>query len=238
MFAPFAWAIRGEIRDVPFSVLSRGLIMPMKPATPRKRLYSNDPEIVDTYKENVRWAASAQLDPDPAIPEQLSRDPRVADICRPLLAIADALNHGAEARAALIEVCGDRPVQDVGVQMLLDCRAVWNALGVDRLALKDLTKTVIELAPERWADWRGPNDHGAPHTLTTGETSRLLRRFQVYSHTVWPVPREKDSKSFVGYYRVNFEKAWRDYCSENHTSTHSGKIITLAKPGKHTEETQ
>ena len=236
VFAPFAWAIRGELRDVPLAVLSRSFIIYLKKRTPRKRYSNND--LMDTHQANLGWAANVQLDLDPAIPEELSRDPRVADLCRPLLAIADQLNHGAEARAALIEVCADRPNQDVGVQMLLDTRAVWHALEVDRLSKKDLAKAVIELAPERWDDWRGPNDRGQPHTLTLGELSRLLARFKICAHTVWPVPRLPTSRSFVGYYRSDFERAWHDYCSEDHMPAHSGKVIKLAKPAKPTSEAE
>jgi hypothetical protein len=237
VFAPFAWAIRGETRDVPLSVLSRSLVVHMKVGEPRKRLVINDPELLDTHAENMKWAASAQLDFNPPIPEELCRDPRVADLCRPLLAIADNLGHGAEARAALIKICGERPNQDVGIQMLLDCGAVWQALDVDRIAKKELHRAIVEMAPERWADWRGPNDRGQPHALTTGELSRLLRRFGIGPHTVWPVPRLPTSKSVQGYYRRDFEKAWRDYC-DSHTPTQSSRIIALVKHATSTSDAQ
>jgi hypothetical protein len=237
VFAPFAWAIRGETRDVPLSVLSRSLVVHMKMGVPRKRLVNNDPELLDTHAENLKWAASAQLDFNPTIPEELCRDPRVADLCRPLLAIADNLGHGAEARAALIKICGKRPNQDVGIQMLLDCRAVWQALDVDRIAKKELHRAVVETAPECWADWHGPNDYGQPHTLTPGELSRLLRRFGIIARTVWPMPRLPDSKSTVGYYRSDFERAWRDYC-DSHTPTQPSKIIVLVKHATSTSDAQ
>jgi hypothetical protein len=53
-------------------------------------------------KENQKWAKTCSLNLDPEIPAPLCRDPRLADNSRPLLAIADDLGRGAEARAALM----------------------------------------------------------------------------------------------------------------------------------------
>jgi hypothetical protein len=118
-----------------------------------------------------------------------------------LLAIADNLGHGAEARAALIKGYAVRPIHDVGVQALVDIRLVWLEVWkqkVDRFTTKELAKAVVELAPERWADWRGPSDRGQPHELTRGELSRLLRRFGIYSKTIRPMLSESKSGTGTG----------------------------------------
>jgi hypothetical protein len=80
-----------------------------------------------------------------------------------------------------------------------------------------------------FADWRGANDKGQPHELTSPELSRLLRRFEIRSRSLFPMPRTPDCKSFRGYMRSSIEAAWRDHCSESDTPTHSNKIIALAK---------
>ena len=228
VFAPIAYAIRGEIRDVPLSVGSRSFFIQMKRGTPKKRFIENDPDLLVAHEEISRWAATCALDQNPTIPPELCRDPRLADNCRPLLAVADDLDHGAEARAALIELCAIRPNQDVGVQALMDTRTVWMALAVDRISVKALAEALVGLENGFWDDWRGPNDQGQPHKLTSGELSRLLRPFKIYAKTIWPRLRLPVSKSFRGYYRQDFEAAWRDWCSDD-TTTQPNKIIALAK---------
>jgi hypothetical protein len=228
VFAPIAYAIRGEIRDLPLSVGSRSFFIQMKRGTPKKRFIENDPDLLVAHEEISRWAVTCALDQNPEIPPVLCRDPRLADNCRPLLAIADALGRGAEARAALIELCAGRPNQDLGVQALIDIRTVWMALAVDRISVKALAEALVGLENGFWDDWRGPNDQGQPHKLTSGELSRLLRPFKIYAKTTWPVPRLPTSKSVRGYYRQDFETAWRDWCSDD-TTTQPNKIIALAK---------
>jgi hypothetical protein len=99
---------------------------------------------------------------------------------------------------------------------------------IDRIEGKALTEGVIE-EDDYFTDWRGANDKGQPHKLTPPELSRLLRRFQVYSHAIWPIPRKKDSKSFRGYMVSSIKVAWRKHCAESDTSTHANKIIALVK---------
>jgi hypothetical protein len=230
LFCPIAYAIRGEVRDVPLAVLSRSFIINMKLATPKKRFNKSDPDLFVACKENQKWAKTCSLNLDPEIPAGLCRDPRLADNCRPLLAIADDLGRGAEARAALIELSASRPHQDVGGQALIDSLTACMALGVDRIAVKALAEALVGLENGFWDDWRGPNDQGQPHKLTPGELSRLLRRFGIRAQTVWPMPRLPNSKSFRGLYVKDIEKAWRAYCCETDTSTQPSKIIALVKP--------
>jgi len=228
VFAPIVYAMRGEIRDVPLSVGSRSFFIQMRRGTPKKRFIENDPDLLIAHEEMSKWAATCALDQNPKIPPELCRDPRLVDNCRPLLAIADALGHGAEARAALIELCAGRPNQDFGVQALIDIQTVWTALAADRIPVKALCGALVGLANGLWDDWRGPNDEGRPHELTSGELSRLLRPFKIYVKTIWSVPRRPTSKSFRGYYRQDFEAAWRDWCSDD-TTPQPNKIIVLVK---------
>ena len=238
VFAPVAWAIRGEIHDVPLSVQSRAFVIQPKRATPAVRRQRNDPELLEVRQQNSKWAASCKLDRDPPIPAKLEHDPRVADNCRPLLSIADNLGRGEEAREALIKLCAGRSHPDVAVMALLDSHKVFAMLGIDRIAKnrKDardgaLADKVIEGGDTFWGSWRGVNDRGQPHELTPNELSRLLRRFGVFARTTWPTPRLDNSKSFAGYYFSDIEKAVRDYWpDETYTPTQPAKIIRLAKP--------
>src|SRR6478609_11532259 len=100
---------------------------------------------------------------------------------------------GEAARAALIELCAGLPHSDSGVQVLQDIRTV----SFDRISKKALVEALHETG--HWDAWRGPSDQGKPPPLTTGELSRLLRRFRIRARTHWPIPRLLGSKSFSGY---------------------------------------
>jgi hypothetical protein len=109
------------------------------------------------------------------------------------------------------------------------CKAVCDTLAeADRVEGKALAKAVIEV-DDYFSDWRGANDKGQPHELTSPELSRLLKRFGVRSRSLFPIPRTPHSKSFRGYMRSSIESAWRTHYSESDTTTHSSKVIALAK---------
>lgn len=228
VFFPCAYAIRGETNDVPLSILSRSLIINMQLGTPRKRFVTQNDRAFFAARELIaKWRATVVLDLEPEMPAPLCNNPRLADNCRPLISVADTFGpkHGEAARAALIELCAGLPLSDVGVQMLVDIRTV----PFDRISKKELVKALHERG--HWDSWRGPNDQGNPHPLTTGELGRMLRRFRVRARTVWSIPRLPGSKSFPGYYRADFEEAWRLYCPpETDTPTQASKIMALAKP--------
>jgi hypothetical protein len=239
LYAPVLWALRGSISDVALSLLSRCFFILMKKAKPRiglRKDYFNDPDFLGVRELCNGWAPNVQLNFEPEIPAELCRDPRVEDNCRPLLAIADSLNRGAEARDALIELCACLPNPDVGLQMLEDAMKVWASeaehlftLGAaDRISKKALHAGLIEQNPF-WESWRGRNDKKLAHLLTTGEMSGLLRPLGIITKTVWPVPRLEDSKSVPGYYLLQFEKAFAEHLSESNTSTHANKIIRLPR---------
>ena len=178
----------------------------------------------------AKLRATVSLDLNPEMPAPLcnSRNPRLADNCRPLISVADTFGpkFGEDARAALIELCANLPLSRIRVfrcwRIFVRCRSI-------AISKKSLVEALREIG--YWDAWRGPNDQGKSHPLTTGELSRVLRRFKIRARTIWPIPRLPDSKSYSGYYRADFEEAWRLHCPpENDTSTHTSKIIPLAKP--------
>jgi hypothetical protein len=239
LYAPVLWALRGSLSDVPLSLLSRSFIIAIKVGTPRKRLqkdYFNDPDFIAVRTQSEAWAANVQLNLDPEIPAELCCDPRIADNCRPLLAIADNLGCGDAARAALIELYAGLPNPDAGLQLLEDTRKVWASKaehlftlgGFDRISKKALLAGLIEQNPF-WESWRGRNDKKQPHQLTPAELSALLRSFGIITRTVWPVPRLNESKSVPGYYLSQFEKAWAEHLSERDTSTQTNKVVRLPR---------
>ena len=191
IYFPCAYALRGEMRDVPSAVLSRSHIVNMRLGTPKKLFERNDRAFSVARELITKWRATVSLNLDPEMPAPLCnpRNPRLADNCRPLISVADTFGREA-ARAALIELCASLPHSDFGVQVLQDIRVV----SFDRISKKALVEALHETGD--WVAWRGPNDQGQPHPLTRGELSRLLRRFGIRARTNWPIPRLPGSKSF------------------------------------------
>jgi hypothetical protein len=101
-------------------------------------------------------------------------------------------------------------------------------LRFDRIAKRALVAGLIDENPS-WDHWRGPSDKGAPHSLTPGELSGVLSRFDIFVKTLWPRPRQPGDRSVDGYYLSQFEQAWAEYCPEDPTSTQSNGIIKLPR---------
>ncbi|SRR6266498_870540 len=146
----------------------------------------------------------------PEIPDALSD--RQADICEPLLAVADLA--GGEwpqkAREALIEVCvSEENEESIGVKLLTDIRRVFDEQGTDRLSTLDLVKALIALETDNpWAPWwekdvANNNVKGAGTNL-----SRKLKRFGIKSRVI----RTSDDSTPHGFYRTDFEDVWARYC--------------------------
>jgi hypothetical protein len=224
---PCVAAIRGQMHDLPLAILSRSLPIAMMKGTPRKRFNRKDPGPAFSVARalNQKWKAIVSLDSDPEMPAVLTRDSREADNCRPLISIADAFGeaNGTEARAALVELCADLPSQDPALTALNACKAVFDAAApeVDRIEGKVLAKAVVD-KDDYFNDWRGVNDQGLPHVLTSGELSRLLKRFGVRSRSM----RLPGGRWGRGYMRAWIDSAWR---SQHVTATQPRKILALAR---------
>jgi len=80
---------------------------------PRRRFDERDRIFSIVREEIKKWAPTCLLSQDPEMPPAL-RD-RAADICRPLLAVADCLGYGDKARAVLVDHFAGRPDEDPAV---------------------------------------------------------------------------------------------------------------------------
>jgi hypothetical protein len=228
------WAIRGAIRDVPSNILSRGVQIEMQQGMPRvQEIRRNDPEFygdLDIASEEIKkWAATCTLDFSPEIPVELNRDSRLKDVCLALLSVADSLGHGAEARQALIELSAARPPRDDGEQALKDAKLVFEALGIDRISKKDLTKEIMQRGDPMWGYYRGLDGRQTPHELRPTEMANIFARFHLYAKTVWPKGPRKPGGSAAGYYKTQFEKPWAKHCPDSSTSSQARKIIPLPR---------
>jgi hypothetical protein len=192
-------------------------------------------EIAGSREQFQLFAQTCQLKRNPDIPPAL--DDRAADNWRPLLAIADALGHGDKARAAAERLCAARPLdEDPAVVCLTDIRKVFDTSKRDRITSIALVLALRDLEDRPWNEWRGRHSDRAPHPLTQRELAELLSDFEIYPRTVWPLGSRRGKRSRSGYYRSQFEQAWRDYCLQSHTPTHPQKQKRIPLPKKGNRE--
>jgi hypothetical protein len=152
-----------------------------------------------------RWAFTCELDPDPELPQ--FRTHRIADNLRPLIAIADALGYGAEARAAAIRSFNVGLERNRNLTAAFDIKTVFETAGPpDQMASSELVDTLKKGKFE--GDYRG---------LTQDSLARLLRPLGIRPHPrpLWPSPRLPGSKSFRGYKRTAFERTWELYADDD-----------------------
>ena len=199
--------------------------------TNRKQFDSQDEKQIEMFALTCAhlavWARDCELDSKPPMPEQLTGGQ--CDNWRPLIAIADACSAeiGKLAREIAVKMCQGLD-EDFEVLLLRDIRDLFDPKRVDRLASGVIAENLNLLPHGLWADWRGKHDTDTPRPMALGIMAKLLAPFGIRPATVWPLNRNADSKSSRGYYRYQFEDAWRRYCqSEGDTPTHARNINGL-----------
>jgi hypothetical protein len=149
-------------------------------------------------------------DARPELPDALSD--RQQDGAEPLLAIADLA--GGEwpekARRAVAGLCADPEAKDdsVGVRLLSDIRAIFEASEEDRMPSADLAKALAEKETSPWGEW----SHGKP--ITQSKLADLLRNHGITPGTI----RISNDDTAKGYYREHFADAWSRYLPQNSPS--------------------
>jgi hypothetical protein len=188
VFCPKAFAGIGSLPD---TITDRCVPIRLK----KKRRYEtverfrkrDAEEVARPIRERLEaWTKDEKVMPTlrvarPTIPDALND--RQADICEPLLAVADLA--GGEwpqkARQALIEVCvSEENEESIGVKLLTDIRRVFDEQDVANNNVK-----------------------GAGTNL-----SRKLKRFGIKSRVI----RTSDDSTPHGFYRTDFEDVWARYC--------------------------
>jgi hypothetical protein len=220
VFAPIALASIGALT---LPLLSRSVIIHMRRhdgSRPLQRFDFADTRMLDiAYTQTRAWAHDVVLNPDPELPLH-GRD---ADNWRALIAIADACGEkwGALAREAAVAFIKDRRDEDAVVILLKDVREVFDAHRVDRLRSRDLVAALNDMEDAGWTEWHG-------RKLTAGALARLLRPLNIRSRSIWPTgARRPGNSSAKGYYRADFESAWRSYCDEGGTTAQPRAIKQL-----------
>ena len=146
----------------------------------------------------------------PHIPDAL--DDRAADICEPLLAIADVAGGKWPdlARNALVELCSGRVAEDdnIKVMLLAAIRDIFQEREVDQISTKDLLDALIERdGDEPWAGWW---EADIKKENTRGPAAKLARLLKPFDIIPWTI-REEDGSTPKGYKLASFEEAFSRY---------------------------
>jgi len=230
-FATFAPVAVAAIGTLPLPVMHRSIVIHMERRNGRRQLTRLDKDDADTradlniaYRMMLRWARDAEIALDPPIPAQL-RD-RQADNWRPLIAIADAFgaDWAMRAREAAVFFAGQHQDEDAAVVLLRDIRDIFDARGIDRLPSKAMVDHLTG-ADAPWSEWRGIHGNQQPHKLSPGELATLLEPFQIRPRTIRVFAAGKPT--LKGYYRAQFEAAWRSYCNDDVTPSQPKNIRHL-----------
>jgi Protein of unknown function (DUF3631) len=227
-FAPIAIAAIGTL---PLPTMHRSIVLSMERSDGTKQLRTltdHDPALKEVYRRISLWAkANPPLDLNPAMPAELRN--RTADNWRPLIAIANMFgpDWADKARQAALIFSPGFLDEDIGVVLLRDIRAVFETRRVDRLASATLVAALNEIEDGSWSEWRGVQDNQPPRCLSPGQLAQLLKPFSIKTKTVWPACRRPGDKSAKGYFREQFERAWKAYCPPAGTPAQRSSIKHL-----------
>ena len=136
----------------------------------------------------------------PTIPSALSD--RQADVCEPLLAIADAVGGvwPNTARRALLNLCVGAQANDGsdGVRLLRDIRTVFTEKRIGELASADLCKSLSLIETSLWGEWSNGQ------CISPRGLALLLTPFDIY-------PSPLSSGQLRGYRLSQFQEAFSLY---------------------------
>lgn len=142
----------------------------------------------------------------PAMPEQLSD--RMQEGCEGLVAIADALGCGKEARVALVDIlCVERldNVETMRIRVLADLRTIWreresnNGRSARGLPTSTLLAKLCGMEEAPWGSYYG-------RQLEARDLAALLHHYGISSTTIRT--RKEVAK---GYRRDDLQEAWERY---------------------------
>jgi hypothetical protein len=232
-FSPVAVAAIGTL---PLPVMHRSIVIRMERHDGRhdlKRLDKDDAgtkaDLDIAYRMIFAWAREAELNPDPPMPAQLCN--RQADNWRPLIAIAEAFgaDWATRARDAAVIFTAEYQDEDAAVVLLHDIRGIFDGRRVDRLPSKTIVDDLTGADDAMWSEWRGIGGNQQPRKLSQAELAKLLEPFQIRSRTIRISGGTSSKPTLKGYYRSQFDVAWRSYCESGVTPSQPRVIRHLRR---------
>jgi hypothetical protein len=204
LFKPFVPVAVGAIGRLPKPLTTRCIAIHMKKkpeGIEKLRINTKDYQFVEAANlvlgAIMRWADNIILDQHP---DMAGLDNRYADIWRPLIAIADTCGRGDIARSTARSITSEYVEYEVGTQLLIDIREVFDKLKVNRIERQHLLSELHKRFDERWGEW-------SHSPLTKNRLLSILRDYHV--PVVHPV--RIAGEIVQGWYRKDFEEAWKSY---------------------------
>lgn len=204
-----AKAIAG-IGTVPDTITDRSVPIRLKRRTreePVTRFRLRDVRaITEPMRESIAaWAAAndeAMAEARPELPEELND--RAQDACEPLLAIADALGYGDDARAALVALYAERhdSAEGAQVKLLRDIKTIFNGMQSSGLHTDQLVMQLHGMVDSPWTDWYGRG-------IAARDVAGMLEPYEIESRNV-----RNGEVVRKGYHRDDFYDAWSRYVTE------------------------
>lgn len=149
----------------------------------------------------------------PSLPDCLGD--RQADICEPLLAIADAAGGGwpERAREALVELFagGDGDADSVGTKLLDAMRRAFAEAGTDRLRTDQVLDALLLCEDAPWAGWWEHDIKNGNRRGPASKLARLLKPFGIVSGSI----RLPDGSTPKGYKAESCADAFERYLPAN-----------------------
>lgn len=215
-FSPFCAKALAGIGNLPETIARRSIYVRLarkKSSEHVERFIRRDVDLPATELRQrlTTWAANngtRLADARPAMPEQLSD--RMQEGCEFLVAIADALAAGEQARAALVELLtGERldNQETIRTRLLRDLKLIWDAREAKRgktlrgLSTQDLIKGLVGIEESPWRDYYGRGSI-EPHDIAS-----LLRHYGIGPKNI----KFTDGSVRKGYRRDDLYAAWDRY---------------------------
>src|SRR5262249_3071724 len=231
-FCPMAIAAIGS---VPLPLLSRSVVIRMERTT--RALKELSPEVLDDpnsdlnviYRQVFHWARIVELNLNPEMPAELRN--RVRNNWKVLIAVADSFGpaSGKAAREAAITFQRGYRDEDVGVTCLSHIHTIYHDTRAVQMASQQLVGYLNGMEDGDWSEWCGLRGDQQPRPLSQGQLALILRPFGIRPRSIWPPRRKADSKSRKGYFRWQFERAWRQYCAQDGTPAQGNNVRQLRK---------
>jgi hypothetical protein len=215
VFCPKAFAGIGKLPDTVADRSIPILLSRRAPGEHIEKFRARDAELIakpitdslETWGSNLNTVQQLHA-ARPKLPDALGD--RAADICEPLLAIADMAGGvwPAMARAALVELCAESNSNEgIGIRLLAAIREIFEARAADRISTEDLLDELTKREDgEPWGAWE--KDIKAGNTRGPGgKLARYLMPFDIVSGTI----RQPDGSTPRGYKLASFGDAFSRY---------------------------
>jgi hypothetical protein len=206
--------------DLPDTLMSRSIVVRMRRRAPNEviepfRHRAHAPEGNLLRDELARWTASIPVGAWPEMPVEICD--RNADIWEALFVIADEAGGQwpARARAAAVTLVTDVTLAppSLGVRLLGDIRAVFDASSKESFFTEDLLTALVEMNESPWGDLNGK-------PLDARGLARRLSKYEVKPKTI-----REGASTAKGYSRSDFYDAWSRYLSPR--AGHDSAVTTV-----------